>query len=250
MAQGVKLLISDKELRAAIANSQSWRGVMRYLGYATTSGYLGMRLQIRAQDLGILTEHIARRAVWTAHQLGEAVRDSTNWGEVVTRLGMSPGNRATIAKVRGEVERQGVDCSHFAGRRQPDVGTPFTAKPERRFLRSAAGSVAAAWFTRRGYSISYPSEPRPYDLVVEASGSLYRVQVKSAGTRDSKSGSIICRVGRTPLRDGQQIAYDPADVDFFFIIDIEDNYYIVPIREIAGHVYVSVSTLQHRKVEH
>lgn len=71
---------------------------------------------------------------------------------------MSPGNRSTIAKVRGSAERLGIDYRHFGGQRDPGIKMPFTAIPEPRFLRQAAASIAAAWFTRRGYAVSYPLE--------------------------------------------------------------------------------------------
>ena len=105
-----------------------------------------------------------------------------------------------------------------------------------------------AWFARRGYTVSLPTEPGPYDLIVEADGTLYRVQVKTATYRDGKSGQFCVRVSRRPLRDNVQVAYDPADVDFFFIVDGDAIQYLVPLAELGGAQYVTVSTIRHQIV--
>jgi hypothetical protein len=46
------------------------------------------------------------------------------------------------------------------------------------------------------------------------------------------------------------VAYDPGDVDFFFIVDAEDRYFIVPVPEVSGNIYLSLNTVPHREVEH
>jgi hypothetical protein len=95
--------------------------------------------------------------------------------------------------------------------------------------------------------VSHPAEPRPYDLAVEADGILYRVQVKSVTGKDHKSSAWICRLGQNP-RYRKTVLYDPDDIDFFFIVTAADEYYIVPIEEVAGQGSVSLSTLEHRRV--
>ena len=117
-----------------------------------------------------------------------------------------------------------------------------------RHLRYAAGLITAAWFMRRGYAVSIPAEPSPYDLIVEAAGRLYRVQVKTAAMRDPKSGQFIGRVSRIPLRDGKKLSCDPDEIDFMAIVDGDGVLYIGPIAEVFGPHNITVSTVAHRKV--
>jgi hypothetical protein len=49
---------------------------------------------------------------------------------------------------------------------------------------------------------------------------------------------------------GGREAYEPDDVDFFFIVDGDmTHYYLVPSQEVAGFGSVSLATLEHRKVD-
>lgn len=61
MARGVAVRPSDEDLRRAIAESNSWRGVMRALGYATSNGATSAQLQARAGLLGLSTAHFRLR---------------------------------------------------------------------------------------------------------------------------------------------------------------------------------------------
>jgi hypothetical protein len=254
MTRGVKLEYSDDDLRKAVRDSTSWRGVMRSLGYATTNGRLATALRLRCEAIALDTTHFdhrsgpRRKRNWPAADLQAAINVSSSWSEVVGRLGLSTGNGDAIARVRGIAARLGLDSRHFTSHRDDPTKTPFMALPDARHLRMAATSMAMAWFARRGYVASLPVEPRPYDLLVEADGMLYRVQVKTATGKDPKSGRWMCSIGRQPLRDGVKIAYDPADVDFFFIVDADGCQYLVPLAEVGGTKNVTVSTIAHRQV--
>ena len=57
----------------------------------------------------------------------------------------------------------------------------------------------------------------------------------------------MCNLAQNP-KFRKTVLYDPEDVDFFFIIDGDMNYYITPIEEVAGRGSVTLSTLRHRKV--
>lgn len=92
-------------------------------------------------------------------------------------------------------------------------------------------------------------KPRPYDLIVEAGQRLYRVQAKTTNASDAKSGAYVVRIAQIPRRDRQQQAYDPADVDFFFIVAGSGDCYIVPLKEVGGTTNISLSTVKHRKVD-
>jgi hypothetical protein len=49
-------------------------------------------------------------------------------------------------------------------------------------------------------------------------------------------------------RASEGTPYDPDDIDFFFIVDADGVYYLVPIEEVAGQVSVSLNTLEHRRI--
>lgn len=246
MAAGVPLEFTDNDLRTAISRCTSWRGVQRTLGYRDTSGYIGERLRERAAELGIATDHFTRYQSWTRADLNEAIQASQTWTQVLRRLRL-PLNGHNAAKVRGYAERAGLKFEHFDRHRGISSEMPFSAKVHPRHLRKAGNSIATAWFIRRGYAVSVPVEHQPYDLVVEADKRLYRVQVKTATSHDS-SGAFVCSLRRIPARDREVITYDSADVDFFFVIDAENNNYVIPIQEVAGAFQVSLSTMEHRKM--
>ena len=96
--------------------------------------------------------------------------------------------------------------------------------------------------------MSFPVEARPYDLVVEATGRLWRVQVKTTVGTDPKSGVPVCRINRVPSRDRREIAYDTDEVDFFFVVVGDGTCYLIPIQEVAGALNISLSTVPHRQV--
>jgi hypothetical protein len=90
-------------------------------------------------------------------------------------------------------------------------------KPELRYLRDAATSLAASWFTLCGFSVAIPIEPTVYDLLVVMPEGIKRVQVKTT-TCYSKDGWTVV-VGRRSL-----------------------TIYIIPSRIIAGRVGILLHT--------
>jgi PD-(D/E)XK endonuclease len=249
MPRGIKLNVTDDALRAIIQNERSWRGVMRALGYATANGGIQARLRSQAQMAGISTGHFWGKSSWPVEEVAAAVRRSTNWSEVAVRLGRSPSS-ASIAKVRGYSVRLGIDFRHFPSERLVDSASPFGNAPEQRYLRRAATGIAMAWFAHRGYGVALTVELEPYDLIVEAHGSFHRVQVKSATGR-SHSQELLCRLSRQPGHgsDRRAIAYDPADLDFFFIVSVDGACYLVPIKEVAGQTSITLTMLSACKVD-
>jgi hypothetical protein len=246
MGRGEKVNYTVDDLRRAVEETSSWRGVMRHLGFVTTNGYLGERLRREAEEAGINFGHFyKRRADWSNEEVADAVRNSSSWTEALLRLD-APANSFQIAKLKGRTHKLGLDRSHLGAAWQIEMAMPFRLDPDPLALRLAAPAIATAWFMRRGYGVSLPVEARPYDLIVEADRNLYRIQVKTAGSRDGNT--YVARIGRTPKRDRQVIPYDPDDVDFFFLIDVDGNLYLVPTAELGGATRVSLSTLEHRKV--
>jgi hypothetical protein len=111
-------------------------------------------------------------------------------------------------------------------------------------LRVAAETLAAAWFALRGCVVSLPMESTAYDLLVETGGSISRVQVKT--TTYGRPEGWMATVGHHPdtHAKGQRRlqAYDPDDIDLFFIVDGDMTMYLIPYRAVAGRVRVLLRT--------
>lgn len=94
--------------------------------------------------------------------------------------------------------RLGIDASHLE---DPTPIRPSLADlsgdPQRSSLRHAAPLIVASWFAVRGFPVSLPSEPQPYDLLVSTPEGIQRVQVKSS-TSAISNGSWHVGIGRRP----------------------------------------------------
>ena len=89
--------------------------------------------------------------------------------------------------------------------------------------------LAAAWFTLCGHDVAWPLEPCAYDLLVWSEGRAQRVQVKST-TRRTESG-WFASISRHGSSGGP---YDPEDIDLFFVVDGDLNYYLIPVSVVGG----------------
>jgi hypothetical protein len=70
-----------------------------------------------------------------------------------------------------------------------------------------------------------------------------KVQVKTTTTRAQEGG--VVSVGRRPYSAGNLaplMPYDPAIIDYFFIVDGDLNMYLIPSRVIAGRVALQLRT--------
>ena len=63
MTRNVALISSDEDLRQAVAQANSWRGVMRELGDTTGSGLIAASLRKRAEQLGCDASHFGVRRI-------------------------------------------------------------------------------------------------------------------------------------------------------------------------------------------
>jgi hypothetical protein len=116
-------------------------------------------------------------------------------------------------------------------------------KPDLRYLRDAATSIAASWFSLCGFNVAVPLEPAVYDLLVAMPEGIRRVQVKTT-TCFGKDGWTVV-VGRRPYSVGNRerlVPYDPESIDWFFIVDGDLTIYLIPSRVIAGRVAILLHT--------
>lgn len=99
--------------------------------------------------------------------------------------------------------------------------------------------LAAGWFALCGYSVSWPLEPCRYDLLVEREGQTVRVQVKTTTVRTGTSWTVWLSTTA-----GSRQPYSIEEIDAFFIIDGDLNYYLVPVDRVGGLHAVQLSAYQ------
>lgn len=115
--------------------------------------------------------------------------------------------------------------------------------PEAAHLRDAAQSFVTAWFLLRGLWPAAPTEPRPYDLLLESPSGVKRVQVKTT-TCMASSGSWYVNVGRHAGggdRHNQRLPYRADEVDLFAIVDGEYMLYLIPIAAVSGRTAICLA---------
>lgn len=219
--------------------SRSWRGVLRHLGLAATSASAIRSVRKRADQLGLDHDHFTGQRRWSDQQLEAAIASSRSWVEVADALGLAVGSSTTVLK--GHAARLRIDATHF-GRSQPrtDGKAPV---PDVSRLPRAGSLLAAAWFSLCGYEVSWPLEPGRYDLLAHRGDEFLRVQVKT--TRFFASDTWIVRV----LSNGRpKLPYDPDDIDYFFIIDGDLCYYLIPVAVVGGRQGLNLRSYENFKV--
>jgi hypothetical protein len=233
---------SESELREAVAASANWRDVMRTLGLNAGSAGTIRIVRRHADNLGLDTSHFRRKRAWSDAQLRSAVADAQSWDELLTALGLAPRSGNGKVRVKAHAMRMGLDLAHVEkpGAEAPGLGEVI---PNLRYLRDAATTIAASWFSLCGLSVALPVEPALYDLLVTMPDGVKRVQVKTT-THYSKDGWTVV-VGRRPYSAGNRerlLPYDPELIDWFFIVDGELAMYLIPSNVIAGRVGILLRT--------
>lgn len=218
---------TDEQLLDAIAASTCWRETLRELGLKGTSSGSRASVQKHADRLGADYSHFTYGRKWTEDDLRDAIASSRNWSEVARKLDLSGGSVGPA--LRGHALRLGIDSSHFGPALEAVVEPRDSPVPSLDNLRTAGGVIAASWFKLCGYLISWPLEPCPYDLIAIKGEEMRRIQVKTTTRMVASSWSVsISTSGRN------RHAYDPNDIDEFFIIDGDMNYYLIPIEDVGG----------------
>ncbi len=153
--------------------------------------------------------------------------------------------------IKSHAVRLGLETNHLNrlahDRRlpsEPPAGVT-SLKADPKYLRVAAGTMAAAWFALRGCAVSLPIEPTEFDLLARTPDGISRVQVKTT-TFYGKDGWMVS-VGHHPdthSKKGHLLAYDPDEIDLFFIVDGDMTMYLIPSRAIAGRVRILLRTYQ------
>jgi len=225
---------------------------MLQLGFGERSKSAGTIRVVRrrAAELNLDWSHFRGKRQWSDTQLKQAVSESRSWEELLSRLGLSTKGGG-VPHIKAHVVRLGLDTSHLNrvshnGRQPAEPPAQASAlQAQLKYLRVAAGTLAAAWFMIRGCAVSFPAEPARYDLLVDTPQGIKRVQVKTTTTRTPRGGWQV-GIGHHPdthsKREGRVLAYSPDEIDLFFIVDGDMTIYLIPIRAIAGRVGILLRT--------
>jgi len=233
---------SDIQLKDAVAAAANWRDVMRALGLRADSAGAIRILKRHVIRLGLDTSHFRGKRSWSDAQLRHAVIDSQSWDELLIALGLTPGNGDGRIRIKAHAIRLGLELAHLEKPAAERI-EPADLKPDRRYLRDAASSIAASWFSLCGFNVAIPMEPTVYDLLVRTPEGIRRVQVKTT-TCYSKDGWTV-PVSRRPYSIGnreRRVPYDPELIDWFFIMDGDLNIYLIPSRVLAGRIAILLRT--------
>lgn len=182
-------------------------------------------VRTRADVVGVDYSHFSGQRRWTAEQLRSAVEGAHEWTDVAVALGLE-GTNAAIS-LRGHAARLGIDAEHLSG--SSHASTRLQPTPSTANLSRAGTLLAASWFALCGGDVSWPLEPCRYDLIVAMEGALRRVQVKTTTVRVGTSWKAYLSTSR-----GERRTYAPDEVDDFFIVDGDLNYYLIPVSSVGG----------------
>jgi hypothetical protein len=227
---------ADAQLTEAIRASRSWRGALRMLGLAATSSAAMRSVRMHADRLGLDYSHFTGQRRWTDQQLAAAIASASSWTQVADTLGLAGGSSTTT--LRGHAVRLGLDIGHLAQPKkpQPPVGL---IHPQPANLRRAGSLMAAAWFELCGHSVSWPLEPCRYDLLVWMGAGAQRIQVKTTTVKQGTSWTVwISNSG------DERRTYDPDEIDQFFVIDGDFDYYLIPVAAVAGLMAIQLSAYE------
>ena len=232
---------SDSELIGAVQSSRSWRGVLRALGLAGTSAAAMRSVRAHADRLELDYTHFTGQRKWTDHELAEAIKSATSWNQVAEALGVVGGS--CLPTLRGHALRLGIATGHLSrARKSPTFEGEMS--PRLAHLPRAGSLMAAAWFELCGYHVSWPLEPSRYDLLAWIGEFARRIQVKTTTVRQAASWTVwISNTGKT------RTTYDPDEIDYFFVIDGDFNYYLIPVAAVGGLTALQLSAYREYLVQ-
>jgi hypothetical protein len=132
---------TDSQLIAAVAASRSWRGVMRELGLCVTSAGSIQVVKRHVIRLGLDTSHFSGQRRWSDGQLRRAVADAYSWREMLSALGLVPGNADDRVRIKAHATRLRLDLSRLEVPDAADVRS-LKPKPDIKRLRDAGAAIA------------------------------------------------------------------------------------------------------------
>lgn len=227
----------------AVSAARSWRQVLRSLGlYPDGPNHVIKR---EASRLGLDTSHFGVGLRCSDPELAAALSAAESWPQLLSALGLPAESRRGREAVRARAAELGYRTEHLGPacrpHHKPDPKLADLA-PDCVHLRAAAESLAMAWLLLRDLWTAFPAEPRPYDLLLETSSGVARVQVKTT-TRLGRWGTWQVGIGRHAgggRAHDRRVPYTEAEVDQFLIIDGDLTIYLIPRAAVAGRVEICV----------
>ena len=144
---------SDADLTNSVAESRSWRGVMRELGLCVTSAGSIRVVRRRVALLGLDTSHFTGRRTWSDTALKRAAAHTFSWEELHAAIGVKSRSGDERTRVKAHALRLGLDLSHLNDQPQDARSQPFpeqhSGTSARRQLRSLRAGSRFADSTRR-----------------------------------------------------------------------------------------------------
>lgn len=183
-------------------------------------------VRLRADTLCLDYTHFTGQRRWTDERLAHAVQTSQSWSQVADVLGLKGGSSHVV--VKAHAIRLGLDIAHMGPQQRDKPSIVPDPCPDLAHLPRAGSMLAAAWFTLCGHDVSWPLEPCRYDLLVVIDKPV-TVQVKTARVRANKTW-----VAKISSSGTERRTYDPDEIDYFFIIDGELNYHLIPVAVVGG----------------
>jgi len=200
---------------------------MRAVGLTGCSASMIRSVRHHADRLALDYNHFTGGRRWTDAQLCDAVACARSWGQVAHSLGLLGGSSESTLK--GHAKRLGLDAAHL--KPVPGASAQEWRWPAAclRNLGRAGSLLSAAWFALSGWDVAWPLEPCRYDLIVTKDGLVHRVQVKTTTVRVGETWTVWLSKSRK-----HRVTYDPDEIDYFFVIDGDFRYYLIPVAKVGG----------------
>lgn len=196
--------------------------------------------------MGVDTSHFTHQRTWSDQQLREAVAGASSWTGVLRLLGVTERSRPYAKR---HAARLRLSISHL----EPPCPDPpkevSDLRPRVALLSAGAESFAAAWFAVRGVPVALPTQTAAYDLLATFADGVRRIQVKTTTHRGK--GSWAVNVGRRPYsldKTASRTAYEPDELDYFFIVDGDLAVYLIPSQVVAGRTGINVGAYERFRV--
>lgn len=106
----------------------------------------------------------------------------------------------------------------------------------------AGVGVAIAYFCVEGYNVSLPlTDSQDYDLIVEQSGKLETVQVKTATQKDGNIYVVELQTkGGNQSWSGIVKTLKDTEVDLLFVVTKAGTTYLIPVSEITNRATLNL----------
>ena len=215
--------------------------MLRTLG--RSSPRLGRQLRDACDALGISYSHFYGMRGHDDAELRACVGTSSSWTEALRRLGYAKDGGSSRATIRARARSLGIETGHLDLPPARPAGHvwPFQGSGEPKHLRRAAALLVASRCTLLGHDVSWPLEPSPYDLLLDAAAvGILRVQVKSGTRRVNGSWTVwITRGGRASDGSARR-RYSTDEIDYFGVVDGDQSVYMIPVQVVEGQTAISL----------